>query len=421
MYKNNKLGITTNRFNQIFNYDHYVNNSNVKKTYVFESYLTIDDRYFIIYDEVFDIQEQKKLGNIWDSIDTLKTIFTNVQVDNSEYRVIQEGWKKLPILENSNNLRMLRDFLLEFNFMDDTWIGRQLKSTGQGISDFASTSWEGIKKLGVSISQGEWSEIINLLSKGTIYILRKLKDAAYSSLGMVVDAILVATGIGKGAQMVAWGLITALDVYQISTNNWPESQQNDPMWSKVLEFGFDVLGLVSAGVAAKGARAFFKPYKSLNVTQMASKVSKNPKLKTIISSIYNASKSGVSKLSTVQKTIATKWPTGSKFINSILGKMEGLIKQLQTYCGKIIGQSNLKSVQKLKSVPGAGYVATKTGKDALKSGAKAGAISGGILYGVETAVDKYAQYKSGLNPTQIKNLETLSDLSTEYGDKDPFD
>ena len=418
MYKDNKLGITTNRFNQIFNYDHYVSNSDDKRTYVFEAYLTIDDRYFIIHDEVFDIQEQTKLGNLWDSIDILKTIFSNVHVDNSEYRMIQEGWKNLPILENSNNLHVLRDFLLEFNFMNDTWVGRKLKSAGEGIKDFASTSWEGIKKLGVAVSQGEWSEILNLLGKGTIYILRKLKEAAYSALGVVVDAILVATGIGKGVQMAAWGLITALDVYQLSTNNWPDDQKNNPMWAKFLDLGFDILGLVSAGVAAKGARAIFQPYKALNITQMASKVSKSPKLKSLITSIYNASKSGVSKLSSVQKTIATKWPTGGKFINSILGKMEGLVKQLQTYCGKIIGQSNLKSVKNLKTTPGWGYTATKSGKDALKAGAKAGGISGGLMYGVEKLSGGGSGENSNTGDTQLSfdniNMSTLPISDDEF-------
>jgi hypothetical protein len=419
MYKNN-IGITSNRLNEILNYNHYVD-TNDKRNFVFECFLTIDERYFIIHDEVFDITEQKKLGYMWDSVDVLKTIFSNVNVNDSEYKIIQEEWRKIPILENGNNLYHLRDFLLEFNFLNDTWIGKKLKSTGQGMQDFASTSFDGIKKMGVAIGKGEWSEILNLLSKGTIYILRKLKEAAYSTLGMVVDAILVSTGIGKGAQMAAWGLITALDVYQLSTNNWPEEQQNDPMWLKFLELGFDIFGLVSAGVAAKGARAIFRPYKAFDITQMASAVSKKPKLKNLIVSIYNASKSGTSKLSSLQKTIMTKWPTGGKFIASILGKMEGLVKQLQTYCGKIIGRSNLKSVKNVKTVPGKGYVATKTGKDALKTGAKSGAMTGGILYGFDKGAEKYAEYKTGLNSTQLSNLSTLDSLGKKYGDKDPFD
>jgi hypothetical protein len=408
MYKNN-IGITSNRLNEILNYNHHID-TNDKRYFVFECFLTIDERYFIIHDEVFDITEQKKLGYIWDSVDILKTIFSNVNVNNSEYKVIQEEWRKIPILENGNNLYHLRDFLLEFNFLNDTWIGKKLKSAGEGIQDFASTSLDGIKKMGVAIGQGEWSEILNLLSKGTIYILRKLKDSAYSTLGVIVDAILVATGIGKGFQMAAWGLITALDVYQLSTNNWPDDQKNNPMWLKFLDLGFDMLGLVTAGVAAKGARAIFQPYKSLNITQMASKVSKNPKLKSLIVSVFNASKSGVSKLTSVQKTIITKWPTGGKFINSILGRMEGLIKQLQTYCGKIIGQSNLKSVKNMKSAPGLGYTATKTGKEALKSGAKGGAIAGGLMYGV----DKFSN--SGDTGSQEEPSNNLSfdniDIST---------
>ena len=108
-----------------------------KRNYVFEAHLTVDERYFVLHDEVFDIKEQTKLGNLWESVDIFKTIFSNVQIDNPEYKEIQEGWLNLPVLENSDNLYELRDFLLEWNFFDDTWVGRKLSDAGTAIKDTA--------------------------------------------------------------------------------------------------------------------------------------------------------------------------------------------------------------------------------------------------------------------------------------------
>ena len=46
-----------------------------KRDYIFEACITVDGRYFVVQDEVFDIQEQKTIGNLWGSLDVFKTIF----------------------------------------------------------------------------------------------------------------------------------------------------------------------------------------------------------------------------------------------------------------------------------------------------------------------------------------------------------
>lgn len=376
------------RHDQLVNYNGYAAGmipkivNQPKRDYLFECHLTVDERYFILHDEVFDIQEQSKLGNLWDSVDIFKTIFKNVSIDNPEYRQIQEGWESLPILENGENLHALRDFLLEWSFFDDTWVGRKLKDAGEGIKDFVTTSWDGIKKMGVAISKGDWSEILSLLGKGVLYVLRKLKQAAYSTLGIIVDAILIATGIGKTGQIVAWGLITALDVYQLMNNDYSAEDANNPMWYKILELGFDILGLVSAGVAAKGARGFFSPFKSLKPNQMAAKVAKSPRMKSFIKKIYEASKSGASKMKSIQKTVSSKWGAGGRFIGNIMGGLGKMIGKLQEWCGKILGRSNLKGVQNAKVAKG-GVETVKTAGEFGKRALVPATVATGVSYGIE--------------------------------------
>jgi len=429
----NNKGLILERHNQLIGYNGYMNPSlkmvterelpKERPEYLFECHLSVDERYFVMNDQVFDIKEQTTLGYLWDSIDTFKTIFGNVQIDNAEYKEIQEGVAKLPLIENKTDLYAIRDVLIEWTWKGvgnsivggakdvGNWAVDTVVDSGKAIGKFATDSWDGLKKMGIAISKGDWGEIMSLLGRGVLFVLRKLKDAAYSTLGMIVDAILIATGIGKGAQMVVWGLITALDVYQILNNDWPEGDEREPIW-RYLDLGFDILGLVFAGVAAKGARAIFRPLSGLKGTKLASKVAKNPNLLKLVTKIHGGSKSAVSKLQSVAKSISKKWPTGFKWISKIISGMANIIKTLQTYCGKLIGKSNLKGVQNMaKTKPGKGFVVRKTGKEAIKTGAKAAAVVGGLSYGIE----KYSQSKGGGEsiPDEVFNLD-LSNAEFNY-------
>ena len=433
----NHKGLILERHNQLIGYSGYMNPSlqmvterelpKQRPSFLFECHLSVDERYFVMHDEVFDIVEQKALGYLWDSIDTFKTIFGNVQIDNTEYKEIQEGVAKLPLMENKSDLYAIRDVLIEWTWAGvgdsivggvkdaGNWAKDTVVDSGKAIAKFATDSWDGLKKMGIAISKGDWGEIMSLLGRGVLFILRKLKDAAYSTLGMIVDAILIATGIGKGAQMVAWGLITALDVYQIVNNDWPDGDDREQVW-KYLDLGFDVLGLVFAGVAAKGARAIFRPLQGLKGTKLASKIAKSPKLKALIKKIHTASKSAAGKLKGVATKIKTKWPTGFKWIGSILGGLGRVIKKLQTYCGKLIKTSNLKGVKNMKKVSGG--VVRKTGMDAVKTGTKAAAVVGGLSYGIEKGIEAY----TGMSKKDTENMSTTMDTYNDiYGDKDPFD
>lgn len=363
----------------------------IKRNYIFEMCTTVDGRYFIIQDEVFDIQEQKTIGNLWGSIDVFKTIFETIKLEDDSYSQIRESFISLPLLETQQNLYGLRDILLEFNFLQDTWLGRQFKNAGDSIANFAKTSYEGLKNFGIAVSQGEWGNILTLLAKGVRYVLRKLKDAMYSNIGMIVDAILIATGVGAGAAKVAWGLIVALDVYQLLSNDWPEDEANDPFWLKCLYLGFDILGFVSAGAAAKAAKAGITPLKAL--AKSPSKVVKfletNPKIKGTITNMVNGMKKVPSMLESVSKTLATKFPKGASFINSILGGLRSISTRFTESLQKLLGQT--------------------AGK-----GASAGVKTGGLLYGLETGIHKVAGAGAGGEANKLDDAIRLNKVKPDF-------
>jgi hypothetical protein len=375
-----------------------------KRDYIFEACVTVDGRYFVIQDEVFDIQEQRTIGNVWGSLDVFKTIFESVKLEDEGYSQIRENILSLPILESQQNLYALRDILLEFNFLQDTWLGRQFKKAGDSTVDFLKTSYEGVKKFGLAISEGDWMGILKLLGQGVRYLLRKLKDALYSNLGMIVDAILIATGVGAGATKIAWGLVVALDLYQLLNDDWPEEEKNDPFWLKCLFLGFDILGFTTAAAAAKAAKAGIMPIKAIvnSPARIAQYFEKNPKVKGMITSMVDGIKQVPALLQSVMTTLSTKFPKGASFINGILGGLKSISTRFTESLQKLLGQT--------------------AGK-----GASAGVKTTGVLYGFDKALGVGGKETKGMtmaaNGMDPELANTYSQLvnSPKYGGKDPFD
>ena len=399
-----KKGLMLERHNSILNYSGHSNQTkDLIRTdkVLFEAFITVDERYFVMNDHVIDIQEQTNLGYLWDSLDVFKKIFGNVQVDNSEYREIQEGVSSLPLLENKSDLYLIRDILIEgfWSSVGDgisdfgNWAKDKVVDAGKGIASFASSAWDNVKKMGIAISEMDFKKVLSMIGKGVLWVLRKFKDAAYSTVGIIVDAILVATGIGKVAQGVFWGLVTGLDVYQLSTGDW--EPKGTPTWEKWLDLVCDVIGLLGAGVAAKGARGLVKGIKS--ATQIPKFIKKNKAIMNIITKLKSGASWVISKITSVLKGLKGKWKPLDKFIDKII-----------SFCKKVF--TGLKNfVKKL-------FPATKklTPKQKLSRGVKAGGVATGIMYGI----DKYSEKKGEESSKKVDQAIDNIDLSTAEFDYD---
>ena len=403
-----KKGLMLERHNSILDYNGHTNQTkDLIRTdkVLFEAFITVDERYFVMNDHVIDIQEQTNLGYLWDSLDVFKKIFGNVQVDDSEYREIQEGISTLPLLENKSDLYLIRDILIEgfWSSVGDgladfgNWAKDKVVAAGKGIANFASSAWNNIKKFGIAISELDFKKVLSMIGKGVLWVLRKFKDAAYSTVGIIVDAILVATGIGKVAQAVFWGLVTGLDVYQLASGDW--EPKGTPTWEKWLDLVCDIIGLLGAGVAAKGARGLVKGIKS--ATQIPKFVKKNKAIMNIITKLKNGASWVISKITSVLKGLKGKWKPLDKFIDKIL-----------SFCKKIF--TGLKNfVKKIFPDP-----VKLTGKQKLKRGAKAGGIAVGLTYGIEKGVEAYTGVSIKDTEAMGKTMQTYDEI---YGDTDPFD
>jgi len=355
------------------------------KNYIFEMCISINGRYMILQDNVFDLQENVSIGNLWESLDVFKTIFNNTDVEDNEYNLIRENLNKKPLLESQKNLYGLRDILLEFNFFQDTWLGREIKDSGEGITDTLTQSWEGLKKFGVSINKNSWGEILNDIGKGVKYVFRRLKNALYSNIGITIDAILVATGVGKTAQWIPWGMVLGLDIWQISNNDWETSMTPTEQWMELI---FSSLGLLTAGGVAKILRKTLGPLAKSDPKKLSSTIRNNKTLSNTLLTLKSKLPSLPGFFSRLQSQLKGKFDTGAQFIG-----------QVMKYLSKIIGGLSK-------------FIDTLLGTGRVSKGVKTGALTGGIMYGLDGG-------QSSLSQVQIQNLNTLKSLESE--NKDLFD
>jgi hypothetical protein len=300
---------------------------------VVTDWISEDNRYAVFMDHLFDIENKTDLGNIWKKSDNLflflEHAFNVSSLPSSIKEESQVFFSKRVLLENTIDLTSIKPIIkkmLKEDFWNDTWVGKGLGYAGKwvkdtavdtykGIGDTFKEAWAGIKAAGIAISKGDFKELMNLIGKGFLWAGRKIRSAAYSTVGMIIDAILIATGVGKIAQVVVWAIVVAVDIYEFISGDYEEKGQ--PMWMRILFFGCDVLGLVLAGAAAKAARAVIKG--AVGGAKIASeigpKIAKNPAMMGLLKKMVGAVKDLPTKLASVSKQLGK-----GGFWSGLLGK-----------------------------------------------------------------------------------------------------
>lgn len=381
------------RHNQLINYNGYVSQPK-QQAVVFEAFITSDERYFVMNDHVIDLQEKTNLGYLWESMDVFRTIFTNIKDETQEFGSLRESILSTPIIENEKqNLYELRDFFLLEDFWSDTWLGRNLKDAGEGVGNFYDEAKKKMAEFGQNLSTSQFAEVMKSIGKGVLWVLRKFKEAAYSTVGIIVDAILVATGIGKVAQAVFWGLVTGLDIYQISTGDWEPS--GTETWMKWMDLTCDLIGLIGAGVAAKGARGLVKGVKS--ATELPKFIKSNKALMDMIKTIKGGVSSLIGKLTKMLQGLKGKWKPLDGFIDKVISMASSVMGNMRKFFNFLF--------------PGDLTVGL-TKKQIAKRGATSAAVAGGLVYGIEKVTG------GGNDPTQ-DNLTNM-DISTADIDPEEF-
>lgn len=365
----------------------------LKKNVAIVELLSLDENYAIFLDELYDLREKKNLGNVWENLSNFKLFFESSlrslkDIDNSIIKEFEVSFNKLLITEGNSNL-LKEEFMILMNegwwdsiksgVSDFTgWAKQKGKEAYSGVTSTVQTIGKGLEQFKNALSKGQWSEVMGILGKGVLFLARKLRSALYHPVGLILDAILVASGIGKGVQFVVWGVVVALDIYELTTGDYED--KNESIIMRLLFTGIDIIGLVFAGAAAKSSKVtlsgIFKQFGTS--TQGLSKAAKSsPVFKSMLETIQKGAAGASSKMAEVGKYLSKNSPKIYTWFSGIINGLGGLIKKILDAIGKI-----LKGAVSVASAPGK-VVSKVLGGGKLGQAGKSGLNTTGIVYGSE--------------------------------------
>jgi hypothetical protein len=404
--------------------------STVSESVVITDWVSPDDRYLILFDNMYDLQTRTSLGDIWENFDNFKLfishsfkVATNVPQQIKEE--VLNTINSLVLTESISDMSKIKPILKQLirekeGFLN--WIGSGIKKTGEwaadevkrfggDIVDIAKTGWEGIKKAGIAISTGDWKSILDLLGKGMLFFARKLRSLLYNPVGIVLDAILIATGIGKAFQWIPWAIVVALDIYEISTGNFEEKDM--PTWMRFLMVGADVLGLVFAGGVAGSAKAALSVFRGAKTAEEFAAIAvKNPNTVKWIQKIIGAFSKVpqlLGKAATYLKS--TKLAKGSTFIQGVLGKAEVVLGNATKSLSEI---SNAAKSGGAIAVKNAAPIVKQSAAQTLKVGAKAGVKTAGTVAVIDKGFKKGRQLYKGVSDAEMEAAELTKQAIINY-------
>jgi hypothetical protein len=329
---------------------------------VIAEWLSPDEKFCIFLDDLIDVENKVKIGNIWENFDHFKFFLNHsfevaANVSQEIKESVMESLKSFVITESNQDMSGLKPYvkeLLKENVFGDAW--DYAKETGskavQGVKDFTSKSWEGVKSLYKDISEGEWVKAFELIKKGMLYVARTIRSAIYNPIGILLDAILIATGVGKGAQFVVWAIIVGLDIYELTTGDVEDKDLTLP-W-RLLFLGVDIIGLVFAGVAAKAAKGVVgsavRQFGS-SLEGFSKALKSNKVLQGIAQKILDATKGASGLISKALSNLKTSSPKIFSFISTPLNAIGSFITKIVEVLSSGL-KGTVKVGNKVLSAPG---------------------------------------------------------------------
>lgn len=345
----------------------------------FDNYLTVDGRFYIKNDELFDLHEQKELGNIF-SIKNLKILFENVKIKNNSY--IENVKKSLN--ETSNEkftiFEIKREILLKKSLLTEQEDNVEPQTTQNDSTG-------------------------SIIGKGVLYIARKIKSLLWSIGGMAVDAFLIASGIGKSVQWIPWAIVLALDVYEWTTGDYgtDEDFKNSSTFWKILTVGFDIMGMMTSGPFAKAAQKLFNPVRAMkNEVEIAKFVEKTPQAKGVLSKLSTLLNGASQWLTKGAETVSTKMPTLGKWLSSTASTVGKAVGSVGSFIGKILG------------APGkiAGKIGSAIGGEAIGKGLQSATNTAALMGGFEQASKAIDKFKTPSTMDRVnKEIERQLNLA----------
>lgn len=351
--------------------------------YVFDApHITIDGKFLIYKDELYDYNNNENLGEIF-SIKNLKFLAESMDITRSRDMFnITEQIKRI-LNDNIINEQVLKENIVQ-SFKNNLLL-EQDESIGGTVLKWA------------------------------LFIARKVKGLLWTIGGMAVDAFLVASGIGKSVQWIPWAICFALDVYEWTTGNYKndEEKNKSDIW-KALNIGFDIMGMMTAGPVAKAAKWLFKPLEMIkDEAKITQWISKTPKATEFVQNLKGLLGGVGSKMNQLIKYLSVKMPKLASFISGLTGGIGKILGWLGNITEKLGGKIQTSLVSKGGTV--GNYLGkttvNKAGQEVLTrnlgAGMKGGTNMALIGGGMEGGINAY----KGI---QQSNINTLLNAKSTY-------
>ena len=369
-----------------------------KNDFVFIDLLSPDKKYAVFFDELIDLENKKHLGSLWESVDNFRLFFENTIYNSQDIpktikESLKEGWKELIITESIKNkdLTILKEgcriifsesegggwsvggTLKDFG----SWFGKKATDLATSTGKMISGAAKGAYDVGKAALSGDIMKVLKLLGQGAVYFARWLRGFMYNPVGIIIDTVLLALGIGKTVQWIPWAIIVALDVYEVTTGDYEDKDL--PLWMRVLFIGMDILGLVVGAAAAKAAKMAANPLLALkgkSAVEIGQILAKNP---TLYQTIMN-----------MEKNVA-KVPG---FLQKAVDLIKPRFPKLAEWLAKMASSANSfvqKFVESLRKI---------FTKSTAKMAVKKGLPLAGAFYGVEKGIEKGVEWYQGGNAQQ---------------------
>jgi hypothetical protein len=385
------------------------NNSMIlESNIVITNWLSPDERYVIFLDELYDIKNKTKIGDIWENFDNFKFFLRHsFSIAKNIPKLIQEATLRdidtMVLTESNQNMVGLKPYvkeLLKESWLDSAWewTKQQGREAVQGVTDFTNKVASGLKKTYNYIKDSDWSKAFDIIKRGALYVARSIRSAMYKPIGIILDAILLATGIGKSVQVAVWAIIVGLDIYEMLSGNYEEP--NIGFGWRLLGLGVDIIGLVVSASAAKLAKApitglmknFGSTEKGLELA-----IKQNKALYNTANTIVKNSSKAEGIINRALTYLQTKSPKIYNFIKGPLSKIGDFIKRIFNYFSKILGAPG-RAINK------------GLGGGKLGAGAQAAFNIGAPI----VAFDIYGHHKQNMKYDEIASALAASDVQPVY-------
>lgn len=325
-------------------------NNKVNDCIIISNSMSEDGKYLIFMDELYDLKNKIKIGDVWENFDRLKLYFKHCyNINKNIPKQLKEHFlndlKNSLLTESKSDLRplkpLIKQIIIKEGWLGDLfsdayeWTKNEIVTAAQSVSDFVKMGWEGAKDLVGNISKGEWAKALNILKNGLMYTLRTIKPALFSAIGMTLEVVisLVTFGAAIPVFKAAWLLALIVDIWDYFGGG---IKNNASTFEKFFEIVLDLIGLVSAGVGAKGlkvvgGKVVKEGIKSLSKTEANFLARILNTLKTSISQGVGAITSLLKKLSSVEglKNLV------SSTLKSLKSVISFVIKNIDFVLGKL--------------------------------------------------------------------------------------